>query len=57
MEDIYGISEMTLKNLSDKSIEKRKQASQEVIRVIEDLLQSKKEEEIKKRIHMFTVWT
>lgn len=38
MDILTGIGETTLKNLSDKSVEKRKQASSELQDIIEKLM-------------------
>ena len=57
MDIIAGISDTTLKNLSDRSIERRKQAAMELQGIIEELIAKKKEVEIKKKIEGFTLFT
>ena len=49
------LSDNTLKNLSDKSIEKRKQAATEVGTIVEDYSKQAKDSEIKKNIERFTL--
>lgn len=57
MDIIAGISDTTLKNLSDRSIEKRKQAALELQGIVEELIAKKKELEIQKKIEGFTLFT
>jgi hypothetical protein len=54
MDVLTGIHESTLKNLQDKSLEKRKQASNELQDIIEKLIADNKFEVIYTRIEMFT---
>lgn len=53
MEQIVGLSDTTLKNLSDKSVEKRKNASEEVKRMIKNFIEANKESEIVNKIKFF----
>ena len=56
MESSNGfLSENTLKNLSDKSIEKRKQAATEVGNIIDEYSKQAKDLEIRKLIESFTL--
>ena len=54
MDVLTGISETTLKNLQDKSVEKRKQAAVELQDIIENLMQKNQYEVIYTRIDMFS---
>lgn len=49
------LSDNTLKNLSDKSIEKRKQAATEVCNIVDEYSKQAKDSEIRKLIDSFTV--
>lgn len=49
------LSDNTLKNLSDKSIEKRKQAVTEVGNIIDEYSKQAKDSEIRKLIENFTL--
>ena len=54
MDILTGINENTLKNLSEKSVEKRKQASSELQDIIEKLMNNNQYDIIKSRIDMFS---
>lgn len=55
MVDLFtGISESTLKNLQDKSVEKRKQAAAELQEIIETLMNRNQYDKIKSEIEMFS---
>jgi hypothetical protein len=54
MDILTGINETTLKNLSDKSVEKRKQASSELQDIIEKLMGNNQYDIIYSRIEMFS---
>jgi hypothetical protein len=55
MVDLFtGISESTLKNLQDKSVEKRKQAAAELQEIIETLMSRNQFDKIKSEIDMFS---
>jgi hypothetical protein len=54
MEVNTGISESTLKNLQDRSVEKRKQAAMELQDVVEALIIRKDFNTINARIEMFS---
>ena len=56
MEVVSGIQESTLKNLSDKSVEKRKIAAQEVQTIIEEAIAKKNEAEINSKIQTFKMF-
>lgn len=57
MDVVSGLSDATLKNLSDKSVEKRKIAAQELQQIIEDLIAKKNESEINQKIKSFRMFT
>jgi polyhydroxyalkanoate synthesis regulator phasin len=57
MDVVSGLSENTLKNLSDKSVEKRKIAAQELQEIIEELVGKKNEAEIAQKIKSFKMFT
>ena len=53
MDVLTGINETTLKNLADKSVEKRKQAAAELQEIIEKLMNNNQYDIIYSRIEMF----
>lgn len=57
MEILTGFNETVLKNLQDKSIEKRKQAASDIQQVIEQLMLKKNENDIREKIRAFKMLT
>ena len=54
MDILTGINETTLKNLQDRSLEKRKQAASELAEIIDKLIMRKEYDKIFTRIDMFS---